>query len=840
MKFQKQSKMLQSTATIFAILYLACAQTGQQEPNFFQKTEKKQAFASQFSPNEALAAAIADCSQLLEKAADKKFKIGTEADADVFLTLEKPAEASEKVEKQLDAAPEEAFFIFQKSGKTKIYARRQQGLSHGLYFLLEKLGFRFYLPHEIWTVSPKNLKSLDAGLELVTAPDLKVREFFGSGGYAVNRQVDPNNARRDAWELWKTRNRMGGNRKIWGHQGYDFNQQNRAELEKHPEYLAEIGGKRIAWTKKAKWCVSNEGFVQLFVEDRLKEFEKNVAKFGKDSPEARSIGVEPTDGGGHCTCAACEKMGSVSNRMFYLANRVGEIFEKKHPGIWVSILAYNFHGDTPELPLRPNVDVCIIPSGFHDVAPGPAYIEKWQRKLSRPMGLYDYWAIPLWGLDVPRFGVYNAADRLAFWQSRGVDAVLLESSYSQGSIGLPLYLMARLGWDKSRSGEQVLSEFYENCFPNARRPMERMFLRQSNNFMDLEEVAFSLHDILEAKSLARTDLEKQRVEQWAAYIHYFKLILEFKSLEKRSDERIAKADAAIEFLWKIHSTFMVHSTGVQDAITHQHEKNPDLQRKWTRRKNFQDENFWQNLKPIGGEEIWKLIEQDKKEYPLAFDDRPFSNSKFQFVDTAPTLPLTDKSAAESVKLSQTQRLVFYSDGKTPLEFSADLGERGRKNRASAMITSPDGSRVFYFKNFLEDSTIERHSVRFEPPAAGFYFLTLTLKGAFGTFSLPQNLPMAFWGYPSRLRGATSLFLPVPKSVDKFAFQCRREVVFRRSDGSAVAADSLREATFLAKNLAGERFLSINPHQNPAEVEVFGLPALFFFSDKNFFLPVESL
>ncbi len=783
---------------------------------------------------ENLKAAIADCLNLLEKASGKKAIIETtnSAQADIILLTERTELISNQTESKILTSPEESFYITDNGKQLIIYGKTETALSHGLYFYLEQLGFRFYLPGKNWTIIPTGLKDFSIKIDTVVIPDIKVREFFGSGGFAVNRAVDPENLRKTEWEQWKIRTRMGGNRKIWGHQGYDFNVANRKELVAHPEYLAEIGGKRIPWVKKAKWCISNKDFVSLFIEDRLKEYDRNVQKFGVESVEAKSIGVEPTDGGGHCTCAECEKMGSISTRVFYLANKVAEVFEQKHPGVWVSVLAYNFHADTPDIPLHKMVDVTIIPAGFHDLAPGPAFIEKWHKKLNRPMGMYDYWSIPLWQLDLPRFNLYDTGKRLKIWQKNGVDAILLESSYSKGSIGLALYLMTNLGWNIDQDEKEILSEFYDKCFGAARPPMERMLKRWSRGFMGLEEIPFAIRDINEAEKLVKTAGEKARVLDYKMYVHYLKLIAEFKNLNRKSEDRIAKADEAIHFLWKIHHSGMVHSTGVQDAITHQHEKNPDLQKKWTRRKNFQDKEFWGNFKSITPTEMNSLFEEDKKQYPTLFDEAVFSDNSFILNSEN---PVADAQPLD-LKLTENQRFIFYSDGKTALKLTASIIERGRKNRASAMIATLDGSEVFYFKDFLDDTISDRQTIDFTPINKGFYLLVISLKGSIGNFSIPQSLPIAFWGYPSRMRGVNQLYYHLPKSTSSLFYRCNKPANFIKPDKTAIENLEIREDTYQLKNLTGIEFLEIDPIHNPAEIEIINSHNLFFLNKTNFFTP----
>ena len=117
--------------------------------------------------------------------------------------------------------------------------------------------------------------------------------------------------------------------------------QNRAEFENHPDWLAQVGGKREL-RGDAKFCVSNA---------ELRKFV--VAWAGaqiKKSPEQDSISMDPGDGGGWCECEACAKLGSVSDRVVTLANEVAVAINALGLGAkYVGHYAYNQHCAPPRI-----------------------------------------------------------------------------------------------------------------------------------------------------------------------------------------------------------------------------------------------------------------------------------------------------------------------------------------------------------------------------------------------------------------------------------------------------------------------------------------------------------
>ena len=56
------------------------------------------------------------------------------------------------------------------------------GLIYGLYKYLRDLGFKFYLPDSLYTLIP-SLKSIFKKTSAMETPFLRIRDFFGTGGF---------------------------------------------------------------------------------------------------------------------------------------------------------------------------------------------------------------------------------------------------------------------------------------------------------------------------------------------------------------------------------------------------------------------------------------------------------------------------------------------------------------------------------------------------------------------------------------------------------------------------------------------------------------------------------
>jgi hypothetical protein len=62
--------------------------------------------------------------------------------------------------------------------------------------------------------------------------------------------------------------------------------------------------------------------------------------------------MECSDGGGQCECENCKKLGSISDRVFGLANEVARAVAKSYPGKMVGLYAYNEHSEPPSFKLE--------------------------------------------------------------------------------------------------------------------------------------------------------------------------------------------------------------------------------------------------------------------------------------------------------------------------------------------------------------------------------------------------------------------------------------------------------------------------------------------------------
>ncbi len=157
--------------------------------------------------------------------------------------------------------------------------------------------------------------------------------------------------------------------------------------EKHPEYFALLGGKRVPVDNHL--CISNPEVQNLIYAEMLKWLDN-----GFDMVE-----LNETDGYQQCQCENCKKLFGVDNpgeKLWILHRNLAERLLKDRPGKKVITLAYGPTYQTPEtfkkFPENMMIELC----GYT-----PEYFEKW-KQYSVPAGFSAY--IYNWG-DYQRVGL---------------------------------------------------------------------------------------------------------------------------------------------------------------------------------------------------------------------------------------------------------------------------------------------------------------------------------------------------------------------------------------------------------------------------------------------------
>jgi len=483
----------------------------------------------------------------------------------------------------------EGFSLKGSGTSLKISATHLNGLKNGVYYYLQVLGFRFYLPGDIWTHTPK-ISSPFVKIDTTIYPSMPIRTMFPTGGFRKNLAVDPDDRYQKDWDHWLSQNLYSSEEKIEGHMGETFNTKHKKELLADTSLLALVNGRR-QWGVSAKWCVSNPNLVSMFVNDRVDAFDKMKQR----SPERNWISAEVADGYGDCECDNCKKMGSVSNRYFYLANKAAEAIEKKWPGGGVSLFAYNTHASIPDEAPRSNVFVLVIPYKFQNVMEPSVMLSKWKAKSSN-IGVYDYWSPTDASLDLPLFNyLRQMPPKFALWQDLNLKGFLLETGYAKFNNALAFHFFSRMIWFHETDVPAMLKKFCDENFGKAAPVMFTMLERWGVSFKTRFEMPVSLEEIKQAYSLEKDPVVQKRLDEIKAVVVYAVLQDDALSdLKKPGVEE--KAETLYKYIWSIHDYRIINTGGVQALVrTRLMSNKKDVNPQWTLADASKNKEFWNQV-----------------------------------------------------------------------------------------------------------------------------------------------------------------------------------------------------------------------------------------------------
>jgi hypothetical protein len=786
--------------------------------------------------NAVLAATIGDLTNALARMTGRPFAVETQAAAEgIFLARADSPLAPPDAAAKLAGLGREPFLL-RADGDRRLWivANRDEGLSLGVYAWLDRLGCRWFLPNERWTFIPRR-DDLALPVDGVFRPAFRVRGFAGSGGFGPRTPVDPSLEMKERWEAWKRRNRFGGEYQFGGHAGEAFNTAHRAELEAHPDWLAMVDGKRLPWGLIVKPCVANPGAVKLYVADRLAALRRAVAA-DPDSPRSYAVSVDPSDGGNHCDCPECRKIGSISDRVFTLANHVARAVAAEFPGRCASLYAYNEHAAVPSVPLEPNVYVTVIPYAFQRTGLGPEdLLAAWGKKVPR-MSLYTYWSIPDWTQDLPEFDfVRTPAEKIRFWHANGVEGLSNETTHGAGAIGLGWYLASKLLWDPKADERAALEEFYRLGFGPAAPPMKRMLERWASRFLlNSHELGLSFRDLAEARRLAAGDEGVMgRLDDWAVYLRYLDLWAAYRTAKGGSPERKQRTRDLAVFLWRAYPTAMVHAYRMFVLLANRYEKDPDLQREF----DFKDPKApgWAEAKPLARADVeaW-LADGAKRHVPLELETRAWSP---KLVPLQPGKPDPSRFS-DPLALGGGRDFEFEAlPGVKEAPFRISVAGRTGAAPTRVLVKGPNGEEAFA-RDFAAGSGEAEFSV--PTPAPGRYLMRVQDPKNMFRFQAPAGLPLAL-RLPQSTDLSSRLWFFVPKGITRFAMDTPGALPVKvfDADGKAVGpVDGRLVVVDVAPGQDG-RAWSLRGYKGWDAIRMINLPQSFSLFPETLLVPEDA-
>ncbi len=615
----------------------------------------------------------------------------------------------------------EAFAIRTEKERVLLIGATELGASHAAFRLLEILGCRWFFPAEEWEVVPSR-PTLSVSAEETDRPRILARRiWYGYGAFADKGHPRGGSTLKD-YEAWARHNRMASSFRVSaGHAWQSIILANKKLFDEHPEYLALVKGER----KGEQLCVSNPEVRRLAIEWALASLDKN--------PDREMVSMECSDGAGQCECEACAKLGSISNRVFYLANEVAKAVEKKHPGKMVGCLAYGEHSEPPSFALEPNVYVQLTAGFIRGRYTHDELVDLWPKKC-RSMGHYEYFSVWLWdfdklpggkGANIPR--IRESIDRYVKAGATSFDA---ESGNNWGVHGRGYYIANKLLWNPKADVDALLADFYEQAFGPAAPAMRRYYERvapENDPLMSRGLVGEAFRDVEEATRLAAGQPDVlARLAQMQHYLRYVHLRWLFDHETDKAKQK-ELAIAILTLTYRTRYEYMNHWAALRQTFASDAAKKFD-EPGW--RFNEKTAKPWIIDEPVTSAETEAWFHEGL-EY---FQPTPANEVKFAYDDLVPTMlgtrvPANVEPAASSQTYQRPERYALASLAGEPLEVEITPGTIAwYRDRADARWKLTDGGGKTIREGTLKLDG-EAHGVKMTVPRAGTYFFEFNDSGA---------------------------------------------------------------------------------------------------------------
>ncbi len=489
--------------------------------------------------DDSISTAIKTLSEELKKAGIDKISIHNASSYtnSGILLLHTPSAEAGKISfpVKLKSFGPEGIYIKGDNQSLIILGNSKLALQEAVFIYLEHLGFSYLLPGEHWQNVPK-LTSLYKPVSILTKPDYEYRWIANGHGYFNSAKIEKE------FNFWAGANRMGGAFQVnAGHIYDDIMQRNEEVFKQHPEYFAQPGLSKGTLPAGPKFNVANQNLVKLIADDAISriEFKKRMGE------NVLMISMEPSDGPGFCNTPDCNAIGTPSDQVYYLSNKVAKELQKKYPGIWVGNLAYSEHILPTKYKLEPNIFV-MITNGFNRTKYSTQELmELWNKKATK-VGIYEYLSVYEWDNDMP--GQVSAAKTkfikksIVQYYKSGARAYLGESTIGWISRGPGQYFVSKLLWNTNLNIDSLKKDFYKKAFGDVSELMMKLYNSWEyypHRVPAENDLADWLYIVNEAYNKSGSAIIKKRIDEIKRYMHYLVL---YKNLKKKpSEENLNKA-----------------------------------------------------------------------------------------------------------------------------------------------------------------------------------------------------------------------------------------------------------------------------------------------------------
>ena len=600
----------------------------------------------------------------------------------------------------------EAFAIRTEPKRLLLLGATELGASHAAFRFLEHVGCRWFFPAQEWEVVPER-KTLSISLDETDRPRILARRiWYGYGSFADKGHPRGGSTQKD-YQAWARHNRMAGSFTVHaGHAWQAIIADNKKIFAEHPEYLALVKSER----KGPQLCVSNPEVKRLATEWALKQLEKN--------PTREMVSMECSDGHGHCECPECKKLGSVSDRVFGLANHVARDVGKKHPGKLVGCLAYSDHSEPPTIVLEPNVYVQLTAGFNYGKYSHDELVELWPKKCSN-LGFYEYYSVWLWDFDKLPGGnganLTRTKTMIDRYVKAGATSYDAESGNNWGVHGRGYYIANKLLWNPDADVNALLADFYDKAFGPAAEPMKRYYERiapDEKPIMSRGLIGEAFRDIAEGARLAqdRPDM-LARIDQLKHYLRYVHLRWQLDHEKDKLKQKELTVEA-LTLAYRTRYEYMNHWAAMKQTFAEAAAKKFD-EPGWSPKEK--GAKPWIVDKPVTREETEQWFRAGLDYFkPTPVTEVKFSSDLVRpgFTSNKPAI------SQQTYQNAATYALCSVSGEPLEVEFTAGIIVHYRDRPAATWkLTDGNGNVIVSGKVPLDG---EAHKLSIKVPKAGTY------------------------------------------------------------------------------------------------------------------------
>ena len=239
-------------------------------------------------------------------------------------------------------------------------------------------------------------------------------------------------------------------------------------FKEDPEWFSELKGKRTY--ERAQLCLTNE--------EMRKELVKNLKANLRKNPAATIASVSQNDWHGNCQCVKCaaieKEEESPAGLMLRFVNYVADDIKEEFPNVAISTLAYQYTRKPPKyVKPRDNVIVrlCSIECSFST----PLADERNQKfrddiigwsKISNRLYIWDY-TTNFRHHIMPHPNLRVLGPNVKFFAEHNVKGIFEQGAYTTNGAEmaeLRAWVLAKLLWDPSRDGQELIDEFIDGYY----------------------------------------------------------------------------------------------------------------------------------------------------------------------------------------------------------------------------------------------------------------------------------------------------------------------------------------------------------------------------------------